>query len=101
MLDELLEVALALQTGKIAHVPLILYDGAFWRGLRDWLRQTLVAAGTIDASDLELLSVAETPTEVVAQISKWRYQQGGMRDEGAAQAMPSAAFTRERVEALP
>lgn len=100
-LDELLEVALALQTGKISRAPLILYDGAFWGGLRDWLRQMPVAAGTMDVSDLDLLSVAETPEEVVAQISKQNHQQGRMRDEGDAQAMPSATFTRERVEALP
>ncbi len=67
-LDELFEVLLAMQTHKLARVPLILYGSAFWRKLVEWLREILIPAGTIDATDPGLLALADDPREVVAQI---------------------------------
>jgi uncharacterized protein (TIGR00730 family) len=74
-LDELFEVIAAMQTGKLARVPLILYGSAFWRGLVDWLRQTLEAEGTIDRTDLDLLTLADEPDDVTIAILTTMLQQ--------------------------
>lgn len=100
-LDELFEALAAIQTQKLARRPIVMYSGAFWDRLLTWMRTTLIPAGTIDAADLDLVSVAETPAEVVAQISQPRLQQDGMRDENETETIPPATFTPERVEAVP
>ena len=35
-----------------------------WRGLLDWLRSTMLAAGNISAPDIELMRIADSPQEV-------------------------------------
>jgi uncharacterized protein (TIGR00730 family) len=67
-LDELFEVLAAMQTRKMAHVPLVLYGSAFWYGLVDWLRQMLEAEGMIDRADLNLLSLVDEPHDVAIAI---------------------------------
>jgi predicted Rossmann-fold nucleotide-binding protein len=62
-------VIVAIQTGKMAHVPLILYGSAFWDGLFDWIRQGLLQAGMIDPYDLELLALIDEPSEIAALIT--------------------------------
>lgn len=67
-LDELLEALTLIQTGKSPRIPLILVGSTFWAGLLDWLRQQLVAAGMIDAGDMDLLQVIDEPEHVVKAI---------------------------------
>jgi len=67
-LDELAEILTLVQTGKTRPIPIVLVDSAFWRGLLDWFRNTLCAAGTIDAEDLDLVQVCDQPSEVVDAI---------------------------------
>ncbi len=68
-LDELFEALAAMQTGKMARVPLVLYGSAFWDGLIAFLRERLAQAGLIDASDLHLLAVADAPAEAVSLVT--------------------------------
>lgn len=96
-LDELFEALAAIQTQNLARRPIVLYGGAFWSGLLTWMRTTLVPAGTIDAADLDLVSVAETPAEVVVQISQPCLQQDRMRDGGEAETMPPTTLTLDQV----
>src|SRR5688500_5711954 len=65
-LDELFEALTLIQTGKIRFFPVILVGTDFWCDLHDWLRDRLVAEGTISPDDLELLQVTDSPEEVVA-----------------------------------
>ena len=44
---------------------MILVGSEDWRGLCDWLRDTVLAAGRIDAADLELFHLCDDPAEVV------------------------------------
>jgi uncharacterized protein (TIGR00730 family) len=67
-LDELAEILTLVQTGKSRRIPIILVHAPFWRGLLDWFRETLVAEGTIDATDLDLVQVLDKPGEVVDAI---------------------------------
>jgi uncharacterized protein (TIGR00730 family) len=64
-LDELFESLTLIQTGKIEHFPVFLVGSAYWSGLLAWFRDTLLAAGTITASDLQLFTVTDDLAEVV------------------------------------
>ena len=46
-LDELMEALTLVQTGKTRKMPIILVCSDFWRGMLDWLQQSLVAEGMI------------------------------------------------------
>src|SRR5690554_4893989 len=67
-LDELAEILTLVQTGKTRRIPIILVHAPFWKGLLDWFKDTLVAEGTINESDLDLYKVVDTPREVVDLI---------------------------------
>ncbi|MCG3132981.1 MAG: hypothetical protein HMLKMBBP_00067 [Planctomycetes bacterium] len=62
-LDEVFECATLVQTGKIAGFPLVLVGSDYWRGLLAMLRETFVAAGTIDADDVERFTMTDSPDE--------------------------------------
>jgi uncharacterized protein (TIGR00730 family) len=62
-LDELFEALTLIQTGKVTRFPVVLYDGAYWAGLLDWLSSGPVAAGMLRAEELALIQVADTPEE--------------------------------------
>ena len=63
-LDELFEALTLIQTGKIRHFPVVLVGTAYWAGLIDWARETLIADGTVTEADLALLTLTDDPEEV-------------------------------------
>lgn len=67
-LDELFEAITLIQTNKIGKFPIILVGSAYWSGLLDWIRQTMLAAGTISPTDLDLIKMADNEEEVVELI---------------------------------
>ncbi|MGD9500346.1 MAG: TIGR00730 family Rossman fold protein [Halothiobacillus sp.] len=67
-LDEMAEILTLVQTGKSRRIPIILVGTAFWSGLLDWFRQTLLPEGTIGADDLDLMTVCDEPQTVVNTI---------------------------------
>jgi uncharacterized protein (TIGR00730 family) len=68
-LDELFEALTLIQTRKIARFPVVLFGSAYWRGLLDWLRQQALAGAKIDAEDLELMAVTDSPEEACRLIA--------------------------------
>lgn len=67
-LDELAEILTLVQTGKSRRIPILLVRSHFWRGLVDWLRDSLLNEGMIDADDLDLFQILDEPKEVVEAI---------------------------------
>lgn len=67
-LDEMAEILTLVQTGKSRHIPIVLVNRDFWSGLLDWFQDTLVTQGMVQQEDLDLISIAETPEEVVKII---------------------------------
>jgi uncharacterized protein (TIGR00730 family) len=67
-LDELMEVITLIQTGKSRKIPIILVGKAFWGGLMDWLKNTLVAQGMAATKDLELVQLIDEPEAIVDAI---------------------------------
>jgi uncharacterized protein (TIGR00730 family) len=69
-LDELFESLTLIQTGKVLHFPVVLYDTAYWRPLGDWIRDRLLADGMISPEDLELLLLTDDADETVETITE-------------------------------
>ncbi len=64
-LDELFEAATLRQTEKIKHFPIVLYDRRYWRGLLDWLAETVAAEGKIGPEDVRRLQATDDPQRVL------------------------------------
>jgi uncharacterized protein (TIGR00730 family) len=62
-LDEMFEALTLIQTHKIMPFPVVLFGSSYWRGLVDWLRQHVLAHGNIDAGDVNLFHVSDSPEE--------------------------------------
>ncbi|UCD60123.1 MAG: TIGR00730 family Rossman fold protein [Flavobacteriaceae bacterium] len=67
-LDELFEALTLIQTNKIGKFPIILVGESFWKGLIDWIKGTMLNAGNISETDLDLIRIADTEEEVVEII---------------------------------
>ena len=67
-LDELFESLTLIQTGKVLHFPVVLFDHGYWAPLLDWIRDRLLADGMISEEDIELLTVSSDAEEAVATL---------------------------------
>jgi uncharacterized protein (TIGR00730 family) len=82
--DELFEALTLIQTGKVFHFPVVLYDSAYWDELLDWIRDDLLADGMISRNDLDLLYVTDDPDDAVARvIESYDRRSGAMPAEPA------------------
>ncbi len=66
--DELFESLTLIQTGKVLHFPVVLFDSAYWAPLLEWIRGRLLPQGMISREDLELLMVTDDPAEAVKSV---------------------------------
>ena len=67
-LDELYEALTLIQTGKVFHFPVVLFDTAFWQPMLEWVHDQLLAQGMISPDDEELVVVTDDPDEAVGFI---------------------------------
>ena len=98
-LDELFEALTLIQTGKVRHFPVVLVGTAYWAGLLDWIRDTLLASGAVSAADLTLLQVTDDPDEVVRLVQAYlgrRSRMPAVAERRAGRCRPLAAQRRER-----
>jgi uncharacterized protein (TIGR00730 family) len=77
-MDELFESLTLIQTGKVQNFPILLFNSNYWKGLVDWLKDTMLSEGKIGEADLDLLMVTDSAEEVRDVIvrcyreTKWR-----------------------------
>jgi uncharacterized protein (TIGR00730 family) len=64
-LDELFEALTLIQTGKVLHFPVVLFDSDYWTPLRRWVRERLLPEGMISPDDLKLLHLTDDPGDAV------------------------------------
>lgn len=68
-LDELFEALTLIQTEKIAEFPIILVGRSYWAGLFHWISEVMLKVeNNINAEDLNLVHIVDTPEEAVQVI---------------------------------
>jgi uncharacterized protein (TIGR00730 family) len=65
-LDELFEALTLVQTRKVTSFPIVLIGTSYWAGLVDWLRETVLAEGKINAADLDMMVLTDDVDEAVS-----------------------------------
>lgn len=71
-MDEFFEVATLIQTRKFTQTPMVCVGKAYWNGLFNWMRETMLETEqNISPGDLEMIKVFDTADEVVNYISEF------------------------------
>ena len=69
-LDELFEALTLIQTKKLGKFPVILVGTAYWTGLLDWIKSTLLEKeNNISAKDLDLIKIVDSADEAVNEVN--------------------------------
>jgi uncharacterized protein (TIGR00730 family) len=63
-MDELFEALTLIQTKKVNHFPVILYDSKYWGGLISWIHDCMLASEKIFPEDARLLRLSDDPQEI-------------------------------------
>lgn len=69
-MDELFEALTLIQTRKIRNFPVVLFGSQYWRGLLAWLTSTMLNEKMINAVDLGLIHLTDSPKDAVDFIVK-------------------------------
>jgi uncharacterized protein (TIGR00730 family) len=77
-MDEVFETATLIQTGKIQEFPVVLMGREYWAPMLRFLRETMVAAGTIEQIDIDRIMVTDDPEEAVAFVRGIALKQFGL-----------------------
>lgn len=78
-LDEVFNTVTLIQTLKIEDFPIVLMGSDYWSPMISFLRDTMVAHGTISAGDPDLMTVTDEPSEAVRIISAQAIRKFGLR----------------------
>jgi hypothetical protein len=70
-MDEFFEALTLIQTKRIKSFPVILMGSEYWRGLLDWLKNTMLHDEKISPADLELIQIIDDPEDAVKYIKKY------------------------------
>ncbi len=77
-LDEFFEALTLIQTHKIGKFPIILVGTDFWKGLMDWVKNTLLDTfANISTTDLDLVHLVDTEDEVIEILDNF-YKHSGL-----------------------
>lgn len=87
-LDELFEATTLIQTRKIKPFPVILVGKEYWKGLLDWVGDTVLGEKMIAAEDLDILRTADTPEEVLQWVQDSKIRNGAH----SASSLPQPAI---------
>lgn len=69
-LDELFEALILIQTKKILPFPIYLMGTGYWKGLIDWIKDTMLSNACISAEDMDLIHLTDDPEEVANGIER-------------------------------
>lgn len=71
-MDELFEAMTLIQTGKIARFPIVLVGVDYWKGLIDWITNTMLEKeNNIKAEDLNLFRLVDTAEEAAEHVFRF------------------------------
>ncbi len=67
-LDEMFETVTLIQTAKIERFPIVAMGADFWRQIGEFIEKAMVAEGTINRADLDLIHVTDSIDEAMSVI---------------------------------
>ena len=70
-LDEFFEAVTLIQTHKIKPFPVIMVGSAYWSGLTNWMKGSLLKEKMISKEDLEIFQVIDDPEDILKTIKKF------------------------------
>lgn len=71
-MDELFEALTLIQTHKIGRFPIVLVGKSYWKGLIDWIKNTMLEAeNNVSKEDLDLFQSVDTADEAIAVIDEF------------------------------
>jgi uncharacterized protein (TIGR00730 family) len=70
-LDEFTEAINLIQTERIPKFPVVLFDSEYWKGMIEWLKDTVVESGCISKKEIDIFTIVDDPKEVVSVIKKF------------------------------
>ena len=89
-LDELMGALTLIQTKKITNFPVILYGSAYWGGMIEWMRKTVLAENNIKQEDVDSIHMVDEPEKVRDIVCA--FHDKAMRSNGdEADVRPGAA----------
>ncbi|WP_310962346.1 LOG family protein [Nocardioides terrisoli] len=86
--DELFEALTLVQTQKVTSFPVVLLGVAYWSGMLDWIRGTVLAQGNVSAKDLDMIRLTDDVDEVVEAMVQARAEHGQAPGSGAKPGQP-------------
>ncbi len=92
-MDELFEALTLIQTGKVSNFPVILFGSDYWRGLLDWIRDTMLTEGKVSPDDLDLLILTDSPEEAVRVVVEFHAR--SVAEKLTGEKVPAAAEPEE------
>jgi uncharacterized protein (TIGR00730 family) len=69
-LDEVFETVTLIQTGKMDSFPIVALGDDYWRHLRAFIGDALIAERTIDPEDIELVTLTDSADEAVESVRR-------------------------------
>lgn len=69
-LDELFEALTLIQTRRIKSFPIVLVGSSYWAGLVDWIKESILPAGSIAEDDLHIFQVMDSADDIVRYIKR-------------------------------
>ena len=70
-MDELFEALTLVQTERIAPFPIIVVGREYWKGLMEWMRNSMLYSECISLSDLNIFNIVDSAEEVITILRRY------------------------------
>jgi hypothetical protein len=71
-IDEFFEAITLIQTQRTPRFPVILVGTDYWKGLTDWMNETLLKTDKISKSDLKIFQTIDEPGEILRAVTEFK-----------------------------
>lgn len=72
--DEFMESITLIQTRRASRFPVILVGSDFWKGLVQWMKETMAGTKKISGSDLAIFQLVDDPATIVRIVQDFNRQ---------------------------
>lgn len=70
-MDEFFETITLIQTQRIDKFPVVLMGSAYWKGLIDWVKKSMLRGNRISEDDLEIFRIVDRPIDALEAIKSF------------------------------